>query len=125
MIAAGLGGFVFGLLYLGTGRNLWVAVVAHGTMDTVGFLLLFSGSIPVHEAARNGHGVLRRHNACDHGSAPCASVAAVPHVGSMEARMKTLALTALLTLSIGAYTPTHAQRPYDGHADAHKDIQGR
>jgi uncharacterized protein len=46
MIAAGLGGFVFGLLYLATGRNLWVAVVAHGTMDTVGFLLLFLGKYP-------------------------------------------------------------------------------
>src|SRR6266446_2864570 len=39
MIAAGLGGFVFGLLYLATGRNLWASVIAHGTMDTVGFLL--------------------------------------------------------------------------------------
>jgi len=46
MITAGLGGFVFGLLYLATGRNLWVSVVAHGTMDTVGFLLLFSGKYP-------------------------------------------------------------------------------
>jgi len=46
MITAGLGGFVFGLLYLATGRNLWVAVIAHGTMDTVGFLLLFLGTYP-------------------------------------------------------------------------------
>jgi len=46
MITAGLGGFVFGLLYLATGRNLWVAVIAHGTMDTVGFLLLFLGKYP-------------------------------------------------------------------------------
>ncbi len=46
MITAGLGGFVFGLLYLATGRNLWVSVVAHGTMDTVGFLLLFLGKYP-------------------------------------------------------------------------------
>src|SRR5437773_4502484 len=46
MITAGLGGFVFGLLYLVTGRNLWVSVVAHGTMDTVGFLLLFLGRYP-------------------------------------------------------------------------------
>lgn len=38
--------------------------------------------------------------------------------------MKTLALTAFLTLAIGAYTPTRAQGPYDKHADAHKDIQG-
>jgi membrane protease YdiL (CAAX protease family) len=46
MISAGLGGFVFGLLYLVTGRNLWVSVIAHGTMDTVGFLLLFLGKYP-------------------------------------------------------------------------------
>lgn len=38
--------------------------------------------------------------------------------------MKTLALTAFLTLAIGAYTATRAQGPYDKHADAHKDIQG-
>jgi len=46
MITAGLGGFAFGLLYLATGRNLWVPVIAHGTMDTVGFLLLFLGKYP-------------------------------------------------------------------------------
>src|SRR5256885_16354812 len=46
MITAGLGGFVFGLLYLVTGRNLWVSVIAHGTMATVGFLLLFLGKYP-------------------------------------------------------------------------------
>ncbi len=46
MITAGLGGFAFGLLYLATGRNLWVSVIAHGTMDTVGFLLLFLGKYP-------------------------------------------------------------------------------
>ena len=46
MISAGLGGFAFGLLYLATGRNLWVAVIAHGTMDTLGFLLLFLGRYP-------------------------------------------------------------------------------
>jgi len=46
MITAGLGGFVFGLLYLVAGRNLWVSVIAHGMMDTVGFLLLFLGKYP-------------------------------------------------------------------------------
>src|SRR5881396_486060 len=46
MVSAGLGGFTFGLLYLVTGCNLWVAVIAHGTMDTVGFLLLFLGKYP-------------------------------------------------------------------------------
>ena len=37
--------------------------------------------------------------------------------------MRTLALTTLLTLAIGAYTPLRAQGPYDKRADAHKDIQ--
>ena len=46
MISAGLGGFAFGLLYLATGRNLWVAVIAHATMDTLGLLLLFLGKYP-------------------------------------------------------------------------------
>jgi len=36
--------------------------------------------------------------------------------------MKSLALTTLLTLALGAYTPARAQGPYDQHADAHKDI---
>jgi membrane protease YdiL (CAAX protease family) len=46
MISAGLGGFAFGLVYLATGRNLWVSVIAHGTTDTVGFLLLYLGKYP-------------------------------------------------------------------------------
>src|SRR5437899_157532 len=41
----------------------------------------------------------------------------------MESRMKTVALTTVLTLAIGAYTPAPAQGPYDNHADAHKDIE--
>src|SRR5881628_1679623 len=46
MITAGLAGFAFGMLYLATGRNLWVSVIAHGTTDTVGFLLLYLGKYP-------------------------------------------------------------------------------
>ena len=46
VISAGLGGFVFGLLYLASGRNLWVCVIAHGTTDTLGFLLLYLGKYP-------------------------------------------------------------------------------
>jgi len=42
---------------------------------------------------------------------------------TMEARMKRLALTTLLTLALGAYTPARSQGPYDKRADAHKDIQ--
>src|SRR2546426_8240097 len=37
--------------------------------------------------------------------------------------MKSLALTTLLTLALGAYTPAPAQGPYDKGADAHTDIQ--
>jgi membrane protease YdiL (CAAX protease family) len=41
-----LAGLVTGALYLATGRNLWAAILAHGTMDTVGFLLLYLGLYP-------------------------------------------------------------------------------
>jgi len=37
MISARLGGFRVRPLYLVTGRNLWVSVIAHGTTDTVAF----------------------------------------------------------------------------------------
>src|SRR3989441_323010 len=46
MITAGLAGFAFGVLYLASGRNLLVSVIAHGTTDTVGFLLLYLGKYP-------------------------------------------------------------------------------
>jgi membrane protease YdiL (CAAX protease family) len=36
----GFTGFVFGALYLATGRNLWACIVAHGTLDTIGFTML-------------------------------------------------------------------------------------
>jgi len=41
-----LNGFVYGVLYLASGRSLWAPIVAHGTSDTVGFLLIFLGSYP-------------------------------------------------------------------------------
>jgi membrane protease YdiL (CAAX protease family) len=31
--------------YLATGRNLWAAMIAHGTLDTVGFAMMCGGSI--------------------------------------------------------------------------------
>lgn len=46
VITAGLSGLVFGMLYLRAGRNLWVPMIAHGTVDTVGFTLLFWGRYP-------------------------------------------------------------------------------
>jgi membrane protease YdiL (CAAX protease family) len=36
-------GFVIGAAYLLSGRNLWVAVLAHGLIDTTGITLLFFG----------------------------------------------------------------------------------
>lgn len=42
-IAAGL---VYGALYLGSGRNLWAPIIAHGVYDTVAVLLIFWGKYP-------------------------------------------------------------------------------
>jgi membrane protease YdiL (CAAX protease family) len=46
MIATGLTGLVFATIYLATGRNLWTAVVAHGVLDTLGFILIYFGVYP-------------------------------------------------------------------------------
>jgi membrane protease YdiL (CAAX protease family) len=46
MIATGLTGAVFGSLYLATGRNLWACVIAHGTLDTIGFAMIYFGVYP-------------------------------------------------------------------------------
>jgi membrane protease YdiL (CAAX protease family) len=46
MLATGISGLVFGVLYLATGRNLWAPILAHGIYDTVGFLLIFLGKYP-------------------------------------------------------------------------------
>ncbi len=46
MIATGLSGLLFGILYLATGRNLWIAIIAHGANDTLGFALIYLGKYP-------------------------------------------------------------------------------
>jgi hypothetical protein len=46
MIATGLTGLVLGWLYLATGRNLWAPIIAHGVMDTSGFLMIYFGVYP-------------------------------------------------------------------------------
>ena len=46
MIATGLSGVVFGATYLATGRNLWTAIIAHGTLDTAGFVMMYAGMYP-------------------------------------------------------------------------------
>jgi uncharacterized protein len=39
-------GLLLGVIYLRTGRNLSVGIVAHGVSDTVDFLLIFLGKYP-------------------------------------------------------------------------------
>mgnify|MGYP005810563803 CR=1 FL=1 len=46
VIDEGLAGLLLGLIYLATGRNLAVPIVAHGICDTVDFLLIFLGKYP-------------------------------------------------------------------------------
>ena len=46
IIATGVSGLVFAWLYLRTGRNLWLSIVAHGVMDTAGFVLIYFGVYP-------------------------------------------------------------------------------
>ena len=45
MIGTGLYALVFGLIYLVAGRNLWAPAIAHGLLDTLGFVLLYLGVI--------------------------------------------------------------------------------
>jgi membrane protease YdiL (CAAX protease family) len=46
MISTGLTGLVFAGVYLATGRNLIAAIVAHGSLDTIGFVLMYLGVYP-------------------------------------------------------------------------------
>ena len=46
VIDEGLMGVLLGLIYLRTGRNLAVPIVAHGVADTVDFILIFLGKFP-------------------------------------------------------------------------------
>ncbi len=43
IIATGIFGFAFGMVYLKTTRNIWAAYIAHGVADTVGFLTIYFG----------------------------------------------------------------------------------
>ncbi len=42
----GIAGVLLGLIYLGTGRNLAVPIVAHGVQDTIDMVLIFFGKFP-------------------------------------------------------------------------------
>ena len=43
MVDSGVAGLVLGTAYLVSGRNLWVCILAHGFIDTVGVVALFFG----------------------------------------------------------------------------------
>jgi len=46
VIATGLTGVLFAGIYLANGRNLWAAIVAHGALDTAGFVMIYLGAYP-------------------------------------------------------------------------------
>jgi len=43
IVDSGMAGLVLGTAYLLSGRNLWVCILAHGLIDTVGVVALFFG----------------------------------------------------------------------------------
>jgi membrane protease YdiL (CAAX protease family) len=46
MISTGLTGVLFAVTYLASGRNLWAAIIAHGVLDTAGFVMMYAGVYP-------------------------------------------------------------------------------
>lgn len=46
IVEEGIAGVLLGLIYLGTGRNLAVPIVAHGVQDTIDTVLIFLGKFP-------------------------------------------------------------------------------
>lgn len=43
VIATGVNGFILGLLYLYTKRNIWASYLAHALADTIAFLIIYTG----------------------------------------------------------------------------------
>ena len=46
VIDEGLMGLLYGIVYLRTGRNLSVPIVAHGVQDSIDLFLIFAGKFP-------------------------------------------------------------------------------
>ena len=46
VIEEGIAGLLLGLIYLGSGRNLAVPIIAHGVADTIDVVLIFLGKYP-------------------------------------------------------------------------------
>jgi membrane protease YdiL (CAAX protease family) len=47
MADTGISGLVFGGLYVWSGRNLWLPILAHGLADTIAIVVIFLGLIDV------------------------------------------------------------------------------
>lgn len=45
-IEEGIAGLALGLMYLRSGKNLWVPIIAHGVADTIDMVLIFLGKMP-------------------------------------------------------------------------------
>ena len=43
IITTGLTGLILGVIYLWSGRNLWIAIIAHGLVNTLSFVLIYLG----------------------------------------------------------------------------------
>lgn len=46
VVGSTVSGLMFGLLYLKSGRNLWLPILAHGFSDTIGLALIYFGLAP-------------------------------------------------------------------------------
>lgn len=46
IVEEGIAGLLLGIIYLGTGRNLAVPIIAHGVADTIDVVLIFLGKYP-------------------------------------------------------------------------------
>ena len=44
IVSNGSFGLLFGVIYLRTGRNLYVTIIAHGLLNTVRFIAVFAGA---------------------------------------------------------------------------------
>jgi len=45
VIDTAITGFVFGLIYLRSGRNLWITIIAHALLNTLKFSLIYAGVV--------------------------------------------------------------------------------
>lgn len=46
IVGSAVSGLFFGALYLKSGRNLWLPILAHGFSDTIGLALIYFGRVP-------------------------------------------------------------------------------